>query len=161
MAFADGDRRAVGGDLAHEVGDLVAVEAHCEHGVGAIGTRRLGHDHDQSLAWEEADHHCRGLSLNERRDWRLPEIGELEALYNQRFDEPCGDRTCHLDPALRLAGPYVWSTSMRGPGTRFYSDFSFASSFSPGIGPTLVRRVLCVRTRDASRTSVDQPVGPP
>jgi uncharacterized protein DUF1566 len=109
------------------------------------GLEWTSRDHDQSLAWDDADRHCRGLSRGERTDWRLPEIGELQALYDKRSDEPCGDRMCHLDPAIRLRGPYVWSASTRGPGTRFYFDFTSATSLSPGTPPTLVRRVLCVR----------------
>ena len=116
---------------------------------GAVLDQRTGfqwtsRDHDQPLAWEDADRYCHGLVLGGWADWRLPEIGALDALYDQRFDEPCGDRRCHLDPAIRLAGPYVWSASTPGPGARFYFDFGFATRFSPGIGPRLVRRVLCV-----------------
>lgn len=105
-------------------------------------------DHDHALAWEPADRHCRELGLGERRGWRLPEIGELQALYDPRFSEPCGEKVCHVDPAIRLTGPYVWSATDRGPGTRFYFDCGYGTSFSPGIGPTLVRRVLCVRAAD-------------
>jgi hypothetical protein len=103
-------------------------------------------DHERSLPWEEADRYCRGLAASEQREWRLPEITELEALYDSRFDEPCGDRTCHLDPAIRLGGPYVWSVTTRGAGTRFYFDAGYGNSFSPSLSPRLVRRVLCVRT---------------
>lgn len=126
---------------------LVAVRA----GVALdprTGLEWTDRDHERPLAWDDADRYCRGLALGERRGWRLPEIGELEALYDPRFDEPCGDRTCHLDPAIRLTGPYVWSATTRGPNTRFYFDCSYGTSFSPGIGPTLVRRVLCVRAAD-------------
>jgi len=130
--------RAAPRDRLVAVGDGIVLDPR-------TGLEWTSRDHDQSLAWEEADRHCRGLLRGDRADWRLPEIGELQALYARRFDEPCGDRMCHLDPAIRLAGPYVWSASTRGPGTRFYFDFTCAASLSPGIGPTLVRRVLCVR----------------
>ena len=50
-----------------------------------------------------------------------------------------------LDPAIRLGGPYVWSATSRGAGTRFYFDATYGTSFSPGITPKLVRRVVCVR----------------
>ena len=103
------------------------------------------HDHDRPLAWDDADRHCRELALGTRRDWRLPELAELEALYDPHQQAPCGDRTCHLDPAIRLGGPYIWTASQRGPGTRFYFDAGYGTSFSPGTPPTLVRRVLCVR----------------
>ncbi len=102
-------------------------------------------DHEQSLPWEEADRYCRGLAAGGQREWRLPEIGELEALYDTRFDEPCGDRTCHLDPAIRVGGPYLWAVTSRGAGTRFYFDAAFGNSFSPSLSPRLVRRVICVR----------------
>src|SRR4030095_8335470 len=71
--------------------------------------------------------------------------------YEERFDEPCGDRRCHLDPAIRLGDPYVWSASERGVDTRFYFDFASGGSLSPNSVPTLVRRVLCVH--DASGQS--------
>src|SRR5229473_3015187 len=58
-------------------------------------------DRDQSLAWNDADRHCRGLVRGERGNWRLPEIGELQALYDRHTDQPCGDTRCHLDPAIR------------------------------------------------------------
>lgn len=102
-------------------------------------------DHEVSLAWHDADRHCQNLTLGERHDWRLPGIKEIQALFDKRFEEPCGDRTCHLDPGIRLGGPYVWTASARGAGTRFYFDFMFGTSLSPGTPPTLVRRVLCVR----------------
>ena len=113
------------------------------------GLEWTSHDHQQSLNWDDADRHCHELGVGERRGWRLPELAELEGIYDARIDAPCGDRQCHLDPVIRLGGPYVWTVSMRGPGTRFYFDFSYGTSFSPGTAPTLVRRVLCVRSKSA------------
>ena len=117
-------------------------------------------DYAQSLAWDDADRLCRGSSRGGRTGWRLPQIGELQALYDERFDELCGDRHCHLDPAVRLGGPYVWSVSTRGGGTRFYFDFGFGTSLSPSIGPTLVRRVLCVHDVSTSTSVSDVPATP-
>ena len=124
----------------------VAVEGGVifDSGTGLEWTSR---DADQALPWDGAERHCRELVLGGRTNWRLPEISELQALYDERFAEPCGDRTCHLDPRIHLASPYVWSVTARRPGTRFYFDFALATSLSPGIAPTLVRRVLCVRPR--------------
>jgi hypothetical protein len=110
---------------------------------GLEWTRR---DHAEPLHWTAADQHCRALVAGERRGWRLPEVQELEALYDPGIATPCGGRSpCHLDPAIRLASPYVWSGTARGEGARFYFDFAYGNAFSPGIGPTLVRQVLCVR----------------
>ncbi len=134
---------------------LLATLAACQRGpltataVGVVLDRRTGlewtgRDHEDALPWDAADRHCRELAVGERRAWRLPEVGELEALYDPQVDEPCGERRCHL-AAIRLASPYVWSATSRGAGTRFYFDFSYGNSLSPGVTPTLVRRVLCVR----------------
>jgi hypothetical protein len=102
-------------------------------------------DHEQSLPWDAADAYCRGLPADGGAEWRLPELPELESIYDPRFDEPCGDRVCHLDPAIRLGGPYVWSVTTRGVGTRFYYDLSAGFGYSPTVQPSLVRRTLCVR----------------
>ena len=103
------------------------------------------HDHTEPLPWDQADGYCRQLALGDRRGWRLPEIGELQALYDPLITAPCGARACHLDPTIRLGDPYVWSATAREQGSRFYFDVSAGNSFSPGLSPRLVRRVLCVR----------------
>lgn len=117
-------------------------------------TRR---DHDEALAWDAADRWCGELVLGGRNDWRLPEIGELQTLYDAGRDEPCGDRRCRVDPVIRTRGPYVWSATARGVGTRFYFDLGYANALSPTVTPELVRRVLCVRgtARAAASTPAD------
>lgn len=109
------------------------------------GLEWTGRDHAESLPWEDADRYCRGLVVGDRRGWRLPEVDELQTIYDPRFDEPCGTRRCHVDAAIGLGGPYVWAVTTRGPGTRFYFDFGYGTRYSPTIGPELVRRTLCVR----------------
>src|SRR5690242_8800002 len=117
-------------------------------------------DQDESMTWTEADRRCRDLVRGGRTDWRLPEIGELRALYERHRHQPCGNMKCHLDRAIRLQSPYVWSATSRGPETRFYFDFSTATSLSPrasdrapSTGPRLVRRVLCVREASPSSST--------
>jgi hypothetical protein len=117
---------------------------------GVAADRRTGlewtsRDHEEALDWDAADRHCRALVIGERREWRLPEIAELAALYDPKVDGPCGERRCHLDPAIRLGDPYVWSATPRGTGMRFYFDFAYGNSLSPSVSPRLIRRVLCVR----------------
>ena len=104
-------------------------------------------DGERSLSWAAADDYCRSLVLAGRDDWRLPEIAELQALYDERQRQPCGaTEDCRLDPVIDLTDPYVWSATARGVGTRFYINFQFGTTFSPNTPPTLVRRVLCVRS---------------
>lgn len=125
-----------------EAGEGVALDSR-------TGLQWTARDHDQSLTWEDADRHCRKSRHAGRAGWRLPEIGELQALYDQQARQSCGDQLCRLDPAISLAGPYVWSASVRTPGTRFYLDFMTGTSLSPRPNPKLVRRVLCVRQAGA------------
>ena len=99
-------------------------------------------DHERALAWDEADRHCRERPGG---PWRLPELAEMETLYDPARDEPCGERRCRVDPAIVLGGPYVWTATARGVGTRFYFDVAYGNALSPTVTPELVRRVLCVR----------------
>jgi hypothetical protein len=105
-------------------------------------TRRDG---ERSFNWSAADEHCRALGLA-GGGWRLPEITELEALYDKAQRQPCGGLAdCRLDAAIDLTGPWVWSATAPYPGTPYYIDFQFGTKFYPGTPPSLVRRVLCVR----------------
>ena len=114
---------------------------------GLEWTRR---DHERALAWDEADRHCRERTGG---TWRLPELGEMEGLYDPSRDEPCGERHCRIDPAVALGGPYVWTATSRGVGTRFYFDVAYGNALSPTVTPELVRRVLCVRGRGNGASS--------
>jgi hypothetical protein len=108
------------------------------------GLEWTSRDNARDVTWAQADRYCRELTLGDRSDWRLPEIGELEELYDERLEQPCGTRTCHIDPAVRLTNPYLWSATQKG-SRRFYFDFRFGASLAPRLKPGLVRRVLCVR----------------
>jgi len=103
-------------------------------------------DLDPSLTWEDADRACHELRLGGRDGWRLPEIGELKALYEKRLDTPCGDAVCHVDSAIRLRGRWIWSATTPYPAARFYFDFSAGNQLAPNLSPQLVRRVVCVRS---------------
>ena len=114
-------------------------------GDATTGLEWTSRDHDEALPWDAADRWCRDLELAGRDDWRLPEVGELRALYDPERDEPCGNRRCRLDPAIRIRAPYVWTATERGVGARFYVDLAYGNELSPSVTPELVRRVLCVR----------------
>lgn len=112
------------------------------------GLEWTGRDADEALPWDAAERRCQDLDVRGRTDWRLPGIEELQGLYDERLAEPCGEVTCHLNALIRIRSQYVWSGTERIRGTRFYLDFSLGTRLSPWISsPTLVRRVLCVRTR--------------
>jgi hypothetical protein len=118
------------------VGDGVVLDSE-------TGLEWTSRDHLRSLTWHDADRYCRELLQGQRAGWRLPEIGELQLLYDKRADQGCGYRRCRLDPAVSLADPYVWSASSASPGVPTYMDFSSGTRLSPG--PAVPRRVICVR----------------
>ncbi len=108
------------------------------------GLEWTARDSDRDLGWHDADSYCRTLVHGGRTSWRLPEIRELENLSDEGATQQCGDQPCHLDAAIRLSGPYVWSATGSDAARRFYRDFQFGTSLQPHIGK-IVRRVLCVR----------------
>jgi hypothetical protein len=131
-------------------GQSPAVERFIGRGDGVVQDTRTGlewtsQDNDRDLSWHQADRYCRELTLGGRTDWRLPEIGELKGLYDERLDQPCGDWTCHVDPAVGLTDPYFWGATHSGSSRRSYVDFQHGTSLSPRLKPGLVRRALCVR----------------
>ena len=103
------------------------------------------HDNERNFPWPEAEAYCKALRLDEQAAWRLPTIEELDGIYDEAHDSACGERTCHIDPAITLTDPYFWSGTARSGGRRFYIDFKFGTQLAPLIRPQLVRRVLCVR----------------
>lgn len=106
-----------------------------------------GTDGGRNLLWSDAGEYCRSLVLGAPGPWRLPEIAELADLYDEAQHQPCdASRECRLDPAIDLTGPYVWSSTDRGPDVRLYLDFQFGTKFAPMLTPGLKRRVLCVRS---------------
>jgi hypothetical protein len=117
-----------------------AASVRDEH-TGLEWTKR---DNARDVDWHGGDRYCRNLSLGDRADWRLPEIGELAELYDERLDQACGEAVCHIDPMLELTKAYVWAATARD-SRRFYFDFRFGTSLAPNLKPGLVRRVLCVR----------------
>jgi hypothetical protein len=106
-------------------------------------TRR---DDGAGLEWHKAEAYCRDLKLDDAGGWRLPDVDELYALYEERVRQSCGEKaSCSLDSAFTLTSPYVWTGTARDPATRFYIDFQFGTRLSPSLSPVLVRRTLCVR----------------
>lgn len=103
------------------------------------------HDDGAGLDWHAAEAYCRQLAV-EGTGWRLPDAEELQPLYDQATQAPCGTVTCHVDPVFTLTNPYVWTATAKGETARTYVDMQYGTQLSPTITPRLVRRVLCVRS---------------
>ena len=121
-----------------------SVEGHAVRDV-RTGLEWQERDSGGDLSWSAALAYCRELSEGSGGPWRLPSVEELRGLHDPTAEQPCGGRSCEVDPAIDLTGPYHWSATARGERRRVYFDFANGSELSPQLRPTLTRRVLCVR----------------
>jgi len=106
-------------------------------------------DNGSDIAQQEAVDYCRNLGLAGFRDWRLPAIGELDAL----FDGGTTDGRYFIKGGIQLSSPSVWSSTLspeHGQGTAwslyFAQDLYKGSDqhFSP-MDARQGERALCVR----------------
>jgi Protein of unknown function (DUF1566)/WD domain, G-beta repeat len=107
-------------------------------------------DNAADLTWIEAIDYCRNLNLDGHHDWQLPNIDELEAIY-----DPQSTSEWHVKGNLQLTG---WqrsasreSASGLAIGYVFNNKgerFTTPSGFNNRVGNGPVIRALCVRTSD-------------
>jgi hypothetical protein len=74
-----------------------------------------------ALTWEEALAYCEKLELNEKDDWRLPNVNELQSIVDYRFYNPSVDVTFFPDTQSE---PY-WSSTTYAPDNGIAWDISF------------------------------------
>jgi hypothetical protein len=74
------------------------------------------------LKWEEAAGYCRNLQLDDHKDWKLPTIDELEAIYEFKIFDPKLDKP-GVKGNLRILFPHWSSTPSKYPGVILTFDF--------------------------------------
>ena len=103
-----------------------------------------GQDNGSNVDWNQAVSYCRNLRAGEYTDWRLPELGEL-----QRIFDP-------TQPSNIKGGIRVTGTQREWSATRFASVDAWDFDFAPGsllpyqrlsyqLGASGLGRALCVR----------------
>jgi len=96
------------------------------------------------LSYDDANKYCA------ERGWRLPDLYELEALYDSRFKLGCGGFVCHISPLFRLSTWVYWS-STKTPETQNEAAQPWLFGFQQGnrlhYGSTYPSfgRAICVR----------------
>jgi hypothetical protein len=122
-------------------------------------------DNGKDISWKGAIKYCHKLSLAGYTGWRMPNMDELENLYDKSLTSPgmAGDRqhyrpfTWHIKGNLFLTGNQ-WSTLQRLDDRSKPSGYVYYVDFNEGIAnndPTgwpygyTGRRVLCVRGPEA------------
>ncbi len=118
-------------------------------------------DNGKDLSWNGAIKYCRNSTLAGLTGWRMPNMDELQGLYNQSITTRgmAGDKqhyrsfTWHIKGNLFVTGDQ-WTT-LRGmddrgkpSGYAYYYDFNEGKSNDQPVGwpyPYVGMRVICVR----------------
>ena len=118
-------------------------------------------DNEVNVALDAAKSYCQTLRLGGYADWRLPEVEELDSIY-----DPSANRTFtynekayeyHVKGGLVLTG-WAWSDTVWG--TNGFGKNNYASNFSePGrnwgtIGRADGHRALCVRRSTPQKSGI-------
>jgi hypothetical protein len=93
-------------------------------------------DKGSDVDWNEATGYCRQLQLGGFSDWRLPEIGELEGIY---------DASSKAKGGIQLSSFWIWSATKQGSGSAWYFFFRDGKRYSFTLDSRLSNRALCVR----------------
>ena len=120
-------------------------------------------DNGKDVSWNGAIKYCRNLKLAGFTGWRMPDVYELQMIYDKNAESPglmgakryhnVSPSTWHVKGSLFLTGTQ-WTTlrgvNGRGNPTGYadYYDFNDGKSDSQPAGwpyPYLGMRVLCVR----------------
>ena len=93
-------------------------------------------DNGSGTQQEAAGAFCAALDLGGFHDWRMPQLAELESLYDPEYSIKGGiERTAY----------FLWSSSRRGARFAWGFTFDVGERESDFTGETNDRRVLCVR----------------
>ncbi len=99
-------------------------------------------DNGSGLSWSQAKRYCRDLRAGGFKDWRLPDIEELQGIFDPAA---ASDTGFHLKGPLRLTG-WQWSaTPGQQPGEGWAFDFGDGGRASVAAGDSGLNRALCVR----------------
>lgn len=98
-------------------------------------------DNGSAVSRSQAVEYCRALKLSGHKDWRLPEIHELQSL----FGGSSNDRGYRLIAPIKLTG-WTWSaTPGKERGEGWALDFGDGARASVADGDAGLNRALCVR----------------
>ena len=114
-------------------------------------------DNGKDVTWKKAMKYCRDLRLAEYSDWRVPNMAELQPVYDstanapglagRHDDEPT---TWHVKGNLFLTG-YEWSSNRRiddrghPGGYAYYFNFNEGKPNDEETGYSTFKHALCVR----------------
>jgi hypothetical protein len=125
--------------------DAIARDTWADPATGLMWTKR---DNGKDVNWSRAGEYCRNLRLDSHSDWRLPEIDELQAIYDPSRSEQdweYGARHYHVKGQLELSG-WLWSSSQKNAsGKAWLYEFLNGKQSPFGLDNYYGGRALCVR----------------
>lgn len=102
-------------------------------------------DSGSGVTVSQAHSYCRQLAAGGFRDWRLPDIGELQTLFGGST-APSDERGFRLVAPLKLSG-WSWSTNQGNePAENWTLDLGDGARASVAAGDAGLNRALCVRS---------------
>lgn len=124
-------------------------------GVGVWTQPRTGRtwtvrDNGADVTGHQARAYCAGLRAGGFSDWELPSVDDFKPLYDAARTVACGDRTCHVVPAVSLSNNWMWTrTPLPAAADKAYIyNFSSGTRGSNDLSDTSdPHRVICVRRR--------------
>jgi hypothetical protein len=125
----------------------------------STGLMWAGKDNGKDVSWSKAMKYCRDLRLAGHSDWRLPNMAELQPIYDSSITAsglagpPKNPRTFtwHVKGNLFLTGDQ-WSSNYRmddrgrPSGYAYYFDFNSGKPNDDQNGYSDNKRALCVRS---------------
>jgi len=125
---------------------------------GLMWTRK---DNGKNVTRQQALDYCQNLNLAGQRDWRLPEIDELQTLYDTSISiagtwGPVRPVYWHVKGNLHLTGGetasnVTWLTDLTPAGEEQSYDFSFGRRNYDDVTFSADHRALCVRRSGESQ----------
>ncbi len=98
-------------------------------------------DNGSGVTWSQAAYYCRSLNVSGFKDWVLPTIDEVQAV----FGGPADSNGRHVIGPIKLTG-WAWSLSPGAEsGERWALDFGDGGRASVVAGDSGLNRALCLR----------------
>jgi serine/threonine protein kinase len=113
----------------------------------ATGLMWAKKDNGSDINWQQATDYCRNLQLAGHSDWRLPNIDELQGIYDANTNVMGADGySRYVKGNLQLSGWWQWSSSQGNTsGEAWFFNFINVKRVSYRFGNSNQLRALCVR----------------
>ncbi|MGA3211849.1 MAG: DUF1566 domain-containing protein [Terriglobales bacterium] len=115
-----------------------SADIFADHSSGLVWASR---DNGEDVDWNDANTYCQALKLGGYSDWRLPNIDELQKMYDPKPNA----HGFSVKGNIALSGGWCWSTTQERPGRAFGFLFRSGKRFASGEDASLDGRALCVR----------------